>query len=52
MEQSIFLEESSGIFQNYLVFIPTENYIKYLCGTTRTESRKSNRVSEESIEKI
>ena len=25
----------SGIFQNYLVFIPVEKYIKYFSGTTR-----------------
>ena len=26
----------SGIFQNYLVFIPAKKYIKYFSGTTRT----------------
>ena len=26
---------SSGIFQNYLVFIPAKKYIKYFSGTTR-----------------
>ena len=26
---------SSGIFQNYLVFIPAKKYIKYFDGTTR-----------------
>ena len=28
---------SSGIFQNYLVFIPAKKYIKYFSGTTRIE---------------
>ena len=28
---------SLGIFQNYLVFIPTKKYIKYFTGTTRIE---------------
>ena len=43
---------SSGIFQNYLVFIPANKYIKYFTGTTRIESWKSNGMSEESIENI
>ena len=43
---------SLGIFQNYLVFIPTKKYIKYLSGTTRIESWKSNGMSEEKIESI
>ena len=43
---------SLGIFQNYLVFIPTKKYIKYFSSATRVESRKSNGMSEESIENI
>ena len=43
---------SSGIFKNYLVFIPANKYIKYFTGTTRTKSWKSNGMSEESIESI
>ena len=43
---------SSGIFQNYLVFIPAKKYIKYFCGTTRIDSWKYNELSEESIENI
>ena len=43
---------SLGIFQNYLVFIPTKKYIKYFSGTTQIESWKSNGMSEESIENI
>ena len=42
----------SGIFQNYLVFIPAKKYIKYFSGTTWIESWKSNGISEESIENI
>ena len=38
---------SSGIFHNYLVFIPAEKYIKYFSGTTWIELGKSNRISEE-----
>ena len=41
-----------GIFQNYLVFIPTKNYIKLFSGTTRIESWKFNGMSGESIENI
>ena len=29
---------SSGIFQNYLVFIPVKKYIKYFSGTSRIDS--------------
>ena len=29
---------SSGIFQNYLVFIPPKKYIKYVSATNRTDS--------------
>ena len=43
---------SLGIFQIYLVFIPTKKYIKYFSRTTRIESWKSNGVSEECIENI
>ena len=43
---------SLGIFQNYLLFIPTKKYIKYFSGTTQIESWKSNGMSEESIENI
>ena len=43
---------SSGIFQNYLVFIPAKIYIKYFIGTTQIELWKSNGMSEESIENI
>ena len=43
---------SSGLFQNYLVFIPPNKYIKYFTGTTWVESWKSNGMSEESIENI
>ena len=42
---------SSGIFQNYLVFIPAK-YIKYFSATTRIDSWKSNGMSEENIENI
>ena len=43
---------SSGIFQNYLVFIPAKKYIIYFSVTTRIESWKSNGMSEENIENI
>ena len=43
---------SSGIFQNYLVFISAERYIKYFSGTTRIDSWKSNGMSAENIENI
>ena len=33
---------SSGIFQNYLVFIPAKKYIRLFSGTTRIDSCKSN----------
>ena len=33
---------SSGIFQNYLVFIPAIKHIKYFDGTTQICSWKSN----------
>ena len=41
---------SSGIFQNYLVFIPAKKCITYFHVTTRIHSWKSNGMSEESIE--
>ena len=43
---------SSGIFQNYLVFTPAKKYIKSFSGTTRINTWKSNRMSEENIENI
>ena len=43
---------SSGIFQNYLVFIPAKKSIKYFSATSRTNSWKFNRMSEENIENI
>ena len=43
---------SSGIFQNYLVFIPAKKSIKYFSGTSRTNSWKFNKMSEENIENI
>ena len=45
---------SSGIFQNYLLFILAKKYIKYFSGTTvsRIDSWKFNGVSEENIENI
>ena len=42
----------SGIFQNSLVFILAKKYIKYFSGATRTDSWKTNGMSEESIENI
>ena len=41
---------SSGILQNYLVFISSKKYIKYFTGPTRIESLKSNEITEERIE--
>ena len=43
---------STGIFQNYFVFIPAKKFIKYFCGTTRIDLPKSNEMSEENIENI
>ena len=43
---------SSGIFQNYLVFIAARKYIKYFNCTTQIYLRKSNGMPEESIENI
>ena len=42
----------SGIFQNYLVFIPSKKDIKYFNGTTRIDSWKPNGLSEENIGNI
>ena len=43
---------SSGIFQNYLVFVPAKKYIKYFSGTTQIDLWISNGISEESIENV
>ena len=43
---------SSGIFQNYLVFISDKKYIKYFNVITHIYSWNSNGMSEESIENI
>ena len=43
---------SSGIFQNYLLFIPAKKYIKYFNGTTQIDSWKFNGMLEEIIENI
>ena len=37
---------SSGLFQNYLVFVSAKNYIKYFSGTVQIGSWKSNGKSE------
>ena len=42
----------SGIFQNYLVFIPAKRYVKCFSGTTRFNSQKSNGILENIIENI
>ena len=42
----------SGIFQNYLVFIPAKKYIKYFSGTTGIDSWKSNGMWEDNIKII
>ena len=44
--------EYSGIFQNYLVFIPAKKYIRYFGDTTWIDSWKPNGMSEENIENI
>ena len=49
MEQKYF---SSGIFQNYLVFIQDKKIIRYFSGTTRIKPWRSNGMSEENIENI
>ena len=33
---------SSGVFQNYLVFMSAKKYFQYFIGTTRTDSWRSN----------
>ena len=43
---------SLRVFQDYLVSIPTNKYIKCFTGTARIESWKSNGMLEESIENI
>ena len=43
---------SSGIFQNYLVFILDKKHIKHFSGTTQIYSWKSNGMSKENIENI
>ena len=49
MDQKYF---SSGIFQNYLVFISAKKYMKHFNGTTRIDSWKSNGMPEKNIENI
>ena len=41
---------SSGIFQNYLVFILAKRHIKYFSGTTNIDSWKCNKISEGNFE--
>ena len=43
---------SSGIFENYLLFIAAKKYIKYFRSTSRINSWKSNEMSEENIQNI
>ena len=43
---------SSEIFQNYLVFIPDKNYIKYFNDTNQIYLSKLNRMPEKSIRNI
>ena len=43
---------SSGIFQNYLVFILAKKCIKYFSDTTRIEWWKSNGISEVNIKNL
>ena len=43
---------SSGLFQNYSLFIPAKNYMKYFSCVTGIELWKSNKMSEENIENI
>ena len=40
---------SSGIFKNYLLFIPGKKIIKYFRGTTQIDLWKSNGISKENI---
>ena len=41
---------SSGIFQNYSVFIPAKKYVKYFSGTSQINLWKFNEISDENIE--
>ena len=43
---------SSGIFQNYLVFIPAKKYIKYFSATTQIDLWTFNEMSEDNIANI
>ena len=43
---------SSGIFQNYFVFISAKKYFKYFTANTRNIPWKSNGASEENFENI
>ena len=43
---------SSGIFQNYLAFIPAGKYIECFTGTAPIKLWKPNGISEENIENI
>ena len=43
---------SSGIFQNYLVFIPAYKSVKYFSGTTQINLWKRNGMSEENVKNI
>ena len=43
---------SSGIFQNYLLFISAKKHIEYFSATTRIDSWKPNGMSEENIENM
>ena len=43
---------SSGLFQNYLVFIPAKKYIKYFSATTQIDLWKFNEMSEDNIANI
>ena len=43
---------SSGLFQNYLVFIPAKKYIEYFSCTTQIDSWKSNGKSEKNVENM
>ena len=41
---------SSGILQNYLIFLSTKKYFRFLTNTSQVSSWKSQELSEESIE--
>ena len=43
---------SSGIFQNYLAFMPAKKYFRYFSGTTQLELLKSNEITEGRIKNI